>query len=929
MRKFSWIVSLLLYSPFIIASNFNVPAGFEYLMEHGIEIDVLLNTDKEDSDTLRTARMRYIGDAYQLSHLSQDFMSGVQTDFHDKIIGLFNTGLPENGVYCNDAEKFGFSLKCSDEELLLKMSYDSKKLLATLYIAPQFLDVNTEEGKIDPFYLPPSSTSDKLTSIANYELYSSKNNTGTLNNLSLNSITSKGDKSLNLGGNVVSDTKSGKNTTSNATSKVLLTQASLMENSHGYAKTAGLIKGHSLSTSVFSSSKDVFGFAYGTSEATKLKVSRPSDIDVVVLVPSNGRIESYRDGILINTQFLSQGVQTLDTKSFPEGIYEVELKIYQDEQLFSTQKSYIYKSAVLQDRQFKLWGGSIFEKNKISNDWIIGGSYSDHLSPSAQYTIKNEFRHSLYYSELNVAQDLGFGSARAGIAIDTNGNNAVNVSLGLRHGSLSTSHLISWSDKGQDSYLTSQNAYWQYSTQTNFSLSLAKTWYEENNYSVSFGINHKLQSAFMKNWHLQSNISHTNQENYFDLNLQIPLTNSARAYVRYIDDDINTLGISYNYSDRNGFIRSANLSLDQTNGVDNYTGARGVTYFEGKYSDGSVGGNWNSRNNSSMFANVTGSLYLPGGPAAGREQSAIMINVDPDDVGRLKALTPEGEVILNKESTLIPLSAYSKHKVTVDVADDSAQLYQIENRQHTIVTYPGNVKELSIKAKPIFTVIGRLLNKQGDPLPQQNVMNHLGASFTSEDGIFSLEVSTENPSLTWMSCEYDLSDKLVKGQSYIFLGDITACDSSLDKNNIRLTEHSKGINHSDNCQQINHCSGKQNNLSNKGFLIVENNKKMQISLAKNPPVKFKREEAIQYASMSPHMTNEGRIWLQKILEKHSGELVLKRNNNGRILLINECQNFNSCQVNKNILKTLKSNDAFKTRIEGEYVSIDEIREMSI
>ncbi|KFD82717.1 TcfC E-set like domain-containing protein [Vibrio cholerae] len=364
MRKFSWIVSLLFYSPFIIASNFNVPAGFEYLMEHGIEIDVLLNTDKEGSDTLRTARMRYIGDTYQLSHLSQDFMSGVQTDFHDIIIGLFNIGLPENGVYCNDAEKFGFSLKCSDEELLLKMSYDSKKLLATLYIAPQLLDVNTEESKIDPFYLPPSSTSDKLTSIANYELYSSKNDTGTLNNLSLNSITSKGDKSLNFGGNIVSDTKSGKNSTSNARSKVLLTQASLMKNSHGYTKTAGLIKGHSLSTSVFSSSKDVFGFAYGTSEDTKLKVSRSSDIDVVVLVPSNGRIESYRDGILINTQFLSQGVQTLDTRSFPEGIYEVELKIYQDQQLFSTQKSYIYKSAVLQDRQFKLWGGSIFEKNK-------------------------------------------------------------------------------------------------------------------------------------------------------------------------------------------------------------------------------------------------------------------------------------------------------------------------------------------------------------------------------------------------------------------------------------------------------------------------------------------------------------------------------------------------------------------------------------
>ncbi|TXZ90953.1 hypothetical protein FXE42_06580 [Vibrio cholerae] len=928
MFKFNKLALIFFFSPSLMASNFTMPAGFEYLLEHGVEIDVLFNSDKENSDLRRIARIRNIDDAYQIKYFTQDFMAGVKPHMKDTLQTIFTNGLPEKGIYCQDAEKYQISLQCSPEELLLKMKYDPKKLLGTLYIAPQFLELDIEENKSNPLYLGQSSTSDSLTSVVNYELFTSKDDEVLRNHLSLNSVISKGDKNFNLGGYMIANNQNKDSDSSNSQVTTSLTQAAWSQNSQGYEKTVGLLKGHTLSSSVFGSSNDIVGVAYGSSNATKLRVSRQSDIDVVVLVPSDGRIESYRDGRLINTQFLPQGVQNLDTRSFPGGIYEVELKVYQDQQLFSTQKSYIYKSAVLEDQEFKFWAGSMFKKNKVTDHWVVGGFYADKLSPSAQYNFKSELTDELLASELSLTQDLGVGNLRTGVSLDTKGKKNANASLGLRYGSVSTNHRLSWSDNGQEMYSTSHTAFWRYSSETDFNLNLTKRWYKENDYSLSFGINHKLQNNWTKDWFLQSDFTHTDRENYWGLNLQIPLTSSIRTYAKHTSRGANSAGLSYYYNDRESLVNSANLSVDQTFGDENYSAARGSAFFEGQYADGSVGGNWNNKNSSSVFANVTGSVYLPGGPAAQKNQSAIVINIDPKDVGKLKALTPEGDIVLNKESTLVPVSTYRTNKITVDVADDSAQLYQIENSQHTVVSYPGNVKQVDIKANPIFTVTGRLVNKQGKPIAYQNVVNHLGASFTSDDGVFTLEVSTENPSLTWMSCEYDLSDKLRKAQPYVFLGDLPACDSLLERHNIRLANEAKPAqqNHEEKSQQL---QPQINNMPNK---VSGSNSKRQNAqpLTSQPalendkgstkPVANKAlsKQAIQYASISPNLTHDGKRWLQNVLKKHPEELVLKRKSNGRIVLISECENRQDCEINPQILRSLNSSDAFKTSyIEGE------------
>ncbi|CSC05117.1 Uncharacterised protein [Vibrio cholerae] len=87
--------------------------------------------------------------------------------------------------------------------------------------------------------------------------------------------------------------------------------------------------------------------------------------------------------------------------------------------------------------------------------------------------------------------------------------------------------------------------------------------------------------------------------------------------------------------------------------------------------------------------------------------------------------------------------------------------------------------------------------------------------------------------------------------------------------------------------------------------------------AKPQPATGKIKYAVQYASLSPQLTEQNRVWLNNILQQHRGELSLKYKNNGRLVLISECSTA-ACDINPEILQTLNRNDAFKTRyIEGE------------
>ncbi|PNB77036.1 pilus assembly protein PapC, partial [Pseudomonas sp. FW305-BF6] len=87
----------------------------------------------------------------------------------------------------------------------------------------------------------------------------------------------------------------------------------------------------------FGASPDTaLGVMYGSSDSLAINNPKPAVYPIYVTANRQGSVEIYRDGLLINTQAVPAGLQTLDTRPLPGGIYEVEVRLIEDGQITSS-----------------------------------------------------------------------------------------------------------------------------------------------------------------------------------------------------------------------------------------------------------------------------------------------------------------------------------------------------------------------------------------------------------------------------------------------------------------------------------------------------------------------------------------------------------------------------------------------------------------
>ncbi|MCP6559169.1 TcfC E-set like domain-containing protein, partial [Klebsiella pneumoniae] len=73
----------------------------------------------------------------------------------------------------------------------------------------------------------------------------------------------------------------------------------------------------------FGASPDTaLGVMYGSSDSLAINNAKASVYPIYVTANRQAAVEIYRNGLLINTQAVAAGLQTLDTRPLPGGIYE-------------------------------------------------------------------------------------------------------------------------------------------------------------------------------------------------------------------------------------------------------------------------------------------------------------------------------------------------------------------------------------------------------------------------------------------------------------------------------------------------------------------------------------------------------------------------------------------------------------------------------
>lgn len=114
----------------------------------------------------------------------------------------------------------------------------------------------------------------------------------------------------------------------------------------GFLQTAG---------QTFASSVDVLGVRIKTSEQIFADQELIRGSKFSVFIPSRSRVEFFRDGQLIGVQILDYGLQDINTRQFPDGSYDIDIVINEDNGGVQRETRFFTKSGFLSAIDKPIW----------------------------------------------------------------------------------------------------------------------------------------------------------------------------------------------------------------------------------------------------------------------------------------------------------------------------------------------------------------------------------------------------------------------------------------------------------------------------------------------------------------------------------------------------------------------------------------------
>ncbi|CAM3828346.1 putative outer membrane usher protein EcpC [Pseudomonas reidholzensis] len=529
------------------------------------------------------------------------------------------------------------------------------------------------------------------------------------------------------------------------------------------------------------------GLMIGSSDSLAIDNGAPSATPIYVTPDRPAVAEIYRNGVLINSQPVQPGLQTLDTRVLPGGIYEIEVRVVEDGQVTSRSQEFIYKPSNWRSTDAP-WRYNLYlgRQSSLLSNWArdhddslsagvlanyllhpraVVGLSTQRIDERLQYGTSLDWdvldRFKLY---ANVFQAQGYGSGYDLQAIHS-----------YSSGSLVASHSRSWLSRPREVRGT---AFVQRQTQS--SLSLNQRLDPRNTASLrvshsrgaSDGLGIDLGWSYFgrvlgsdANWRLslfdRPGTVGTADVRSRGVNLSLSMSLgdggrrlSASLGTRTSRDggrDLNT-SLAYQQDVDLGPLRSVGMSAS----ADRYgVGLGGDTQFENRVMHGdayvqrsSYNGEFNGGLNlQSLLAVGDGKAALSGQFLTHQAGLIVDVETDLEDL-QLRADDPNGSTAsLRPGRNVIPVAAYKAGHVQFDFAGSDATAAVIQPSSLDYHLNRGGIAYRQLRVMRTVTVIGRLLDGQGKPLRGAQVINHASRTVSEADGFFAVEMSEATPSL--------------------------------------------------------------------------------------------------------------------------------------------------------------------------------------
>nr|WP_315446726.1 TcfC E-set like domain-containing protein [uncultured Pseudomonas sp.] len=577
------------------------------------------------------------------------------------------------------------------------------------------------------------------------------------------------------------------------------------------------------------------GVMYGSSDSLAINNPKPSVYPIYVTANRQGSVEIYRDGLLINTQSVPAGLQTLDTRPLPGGIYEVEVRLIEDGQITSTTQELVYKPNNWRNLDER-WRYNVFagEESKLLSNWDTQSSGSPTAGASVNYLMHP--RVILGLSARQVREKLQYGTSvdwtlANHLSLFANVYKTEDYGTGL--------DLQSLYNYGSGSLVISHNRSWLDTTNTYDTLPDGTRIRPRNVFigqtsNSSLALNHRLSS---KN-SLNARVSHS-EGNVEGAGLDLGWTQRTVLFGSDATWRLSVFDRPGSYSSGDARNRGVDLSVNLALGApgQQITGSIGSrTARDGKRdNNGSIGWRKDLKDHvlqsvsvtaltdtyglgmsslanfrtdtvngdgfvqrSSYNGNFTGGLNVDSTLVIGGQQmlltsqnemrgAGLIVDVE-SDIENIALRADDfsgGSAALKPGRNFIPITAYQNSSVSFDFEGNHVPAATIAPARTRYHLNKGGVEYRKIRVMKTLTVLGRLVDAQGRPLKGHHVINHASRGVTEVDGFFSMEMNAGSPTLevrrdNQLLCQFRLVENQHRSENNVLMiGDLRCTPDTL------------------------------------------------------------------------------------------------------------------------------------------------------
>ncbi|MBF8781897.1 TcfC E-set like domain-containing protein [Pseudomonas fulva] len=571
------------------------------------------------------------------------------------------------------------------------------------------------------------------------------------------------------------------------------------------------------------------GLMFGSSDSLLIDNGQPSATPIYVTPNRPGIVEIYRNGVLINSQAVEPGLQTIDTRVLPAGIYEVEVRLVEDGQESTRTQAFIYKPSNWSNMDSRWrYNAYVGQQTALLSNWdddnsdgLNAGVLTNYLlRPGAVLGLSAQHVDRTFQYSTSLDWDINDRLKLYANAYQTDGKgNGYDMQW------IGTHALGSWVLSHSRSRVlpsrTVRDALANAGDVRETSLSLNHRIGNRNTATVRLshasgaasGLGIDLGWAFYgkvlgsdANWRLSvfdrpGSLSTGQARNRgINLGLSMSLGQPGKRIGATLGSRTSRDGrrdqnasLTYRQDMELGPLRM----LSGTATFDRYgTGLSGNAQFNNQYLYGDA-----FLQRSSYNADLSGGLNLHSLVAVGKGELAmsgqfmppeagLIVDVETDlDALELQAYEAQGtSVRLRPGRNVVPVAAYQASHVQFDFAGNHDPAAVIQPSSFDYHLNRGAVEHHTVRVLRTVTVLGRLVDGQGRSLGGVSVINHASRSVSEADGYFSVQMSASSPSLevrrggnTLCNLVLDL-ERFTQEQDVLLTGDLHCVRNELATN---------------------------------------------------------------------------------------------------------------------------------------------------